>query len=190
MVKADKVNNKVNGNSTEASKEQAKKAAMGPASRSKSDVAEKLKEHQQNYTKAAKEAFEKVSKHAKDAKVDHKALIESHQKNLKVLHEAHKKTAEVMKSIATLQSQFVKQTFEDLNSMMRGAITHKVGEPVDINAHKESMKNSFQRVVDHAQQVGSIMSKSGKEIHATMHERVEEGKDELKAHLDKHRTHH
>lgn len=190
MVKSDKAKKKVNGSPSNVSSDGARNATNGSAKISKNDIAEKLKEHHQNFAKATKEAFEKFSQQAKDAKVDHKAIIESHQKNLRVLNEANKKAAEVMKSIATLQSQFVKQTFEDFNSMMRGMMTQKAGEPTDFTAHVETMKHSFERAIDHAQHVGSIISQSGKEIHASMQTRMEEGKEELKAHLEKHRTRH
>ena len=182
MVKSSQTKEKLNGNSSDAS--------MGPAGRSKNATADKLKEHQQNFTKAAKETFEKISKHAKNSKVDHKALIESHKKNLKVLSDAHKKTAEVMKSIATLQSQFVKQTFEDLNTAMRSTMTQKAGKPIDLSGHADTMKNSLHRAVDHAQSISSMLSSSGKEIHASVHERMEESKEEVKAHMAKHQTQH
>jgi hypothetical protein len=182
MVKSSKTKEKINGDSSDAS--------MGPEVRSNNATTDKLKEHQQNFTKAAKETFEKISKHAKNSKVDHKALIESHKKNLKVLSNAHKKTAEVMKSIATLQSQFVKQTFEDLNTVMRSAMTQKAGKPIDLSGHTDTMKNSLHRAVDHAQNISSMLSSSGKEIHASVHERMEESKEEIKAHMAKQRTQH
>lgn len=189
MVKSSQTKKNVNGNARNTSDPKSGKASMGPKSPSSNATSEKLKEHQQNFAKSAKEAFEKISKHAKDIKVDHKALVENHKKNLKVLNEANKKAAEVMKSVSALQSQFAKQTFEDLNTMMRGMMTKKPGEPVNPLAHAETIKNSFQRAIDHAHHVSSLLSKSGKEIHATMHERMEEGKEEVKAHMAKH-THH
>lgn len=190
MVKSSKTKKNINGNSSPKEKRHEKHESTNTAGKSKNEAAEKLKDLHQKFTKAAKESFENFTQHAKDAKVDHKALIESHQKNLRVLNEANKKAAEVMKSIASLQSQFVKQTFEDFNAMMRGMMTQKAGEPIDFSAHSETLKNTFERTLDHAHKVGNVLSKSGKEIYSNVQDRMEEGKDELKAHLDKHRTHH
>ena len=190
MVKSSQTKKNVNGNSGNTTDTKSSKASIGPDSHSSSKASEKLKEHQQNFAKSAKEAFEKISKHAKDVKVDHKTLIEGHKKNLKVLNETNKKAAEVMKSVSALQSQFAKQTFEDLNMMMRNMMTKKAGKPIDPREHAETLKNSFQRAVDHAQHVSSLLSKSGKEIHANLHERLEEGKEEVKAHMAKHQTTH
>ncbi len=162
----------------------AKKA--NPASQSQHAAADKLKEHQQNFTKKAKDAFAKTHK---GAAVDHKVLIAHHKKNLEVLGHTNKKAAEVMKSIANLQSHFVKQTFADLNSMMRGMMTKKSDQPADASTHAEMMKGSFQRAVDHAHSVSSMISHSHKEIHARVSDRVEEGKAEVKAHI-KQSTHH
>ena len=203
MVKESKAKKKVSGASSGSAKAGAAKAnsaktspssgsanwqangASGPASRSHRAGAEKLKEHQQNFTKKAKDVFEKV----KGAAIDHKTVIAHHKKNLEVLNHAHKKTAEVMKSIANLQSQFVKQTFADLNSIMRGAMTKKPGQPADLSAHTDTIKNSFHRAVEHAHSVSSMISDSHKEIHAHVHERMEEGKEEVKAHIAKHTRH-
>lgn len=84
-----------------------------------------------NFTKKAKEAFEKLSKHVKRRAVEHNTVIEHHKKNLEALRCAHKKNAEVMKSINTLHGQFAKQTFADLNSMVRGMMTKKPDHHLD-----------------------------------------------------------
>ena len=152
-------------------------------------VHEAWKEHQHKYTQSAKDAFEKFSSHAHTLKPDHAATIASHKKNLEALNDANKMAADVMKSIANLQSQFVKQTFEDLNSMMRGLMTQKPGQPIDLVAHSESVKNSFQRTMEHAKSVGGVLSSSGKEIHARMHGRLDEAKEELKEHVSKYKKH-
>lgn len=73
--------------------------------------------------------------------------------------------------------------------MMRGAMTQKPGQPIDLSAHSEVMKNSMQRAAEHAKNVGSMLSSSGKEIHAKVKERFEEAKEDIKEHVAKHSKH-
>ena len=46
-------------------------------------------------------------------------LIEHHKKNLDALSDAQKMAVEVIKNIAQLQTQFVRQTFEEMHASMR-----------------------------------------------------------------------
>lgn len=147
------------------------------------------KEQQHKYTQTAKDMFEKFSEHTKFSKHDHEKVIEHHKKNLEALNHAHKMTAEVLKSLAGMQSDFVKKTFEDMNTMMRSAMTQKPGQPIDMSAQSESMMNSFHRAAEHAKNMGSVLSNSGKEIHAKMQDRFEEAKEEIKTHMAKHSKH-
>jgi hypothetical protein len=147
------------------------------------------KEQQHKYTQTAKEMFEKFSEHKKAAKPDHAKIIEHHKKNLEALSNSSKMAADVMKSIASMQSDFVKKTFEDINAMMRGLMTQKPGQPIDLSAHSAVMKSSLQRATDHAKSVGSILSSSSKEIHAKVKDRVEEAKEDVKEHISKHSKH-
>lgn len=147
------------------------------------------KEQQHKYTQTAKDMFEKFSDHAKSSKHDHAKVMEHHKKNLESIHHAHKMTAEVLKSLASMHGDFVKKTFEDMNAMMRGTMTQKPGQPIDMSAHSEVMKNSMQRAAEHAKSMGSVLSSSGKEIHAKAKERFEEAKEEIKTHVAKHTKH-
>lgn len=146
-------------------------------------------EQQHKYTQTAKEAFEKFSDHLKSLKPDHAKVMDNHKKNLEALNDANKMAAEVMKSLASLQNQFVKQTFEDLNAMMRSMMTQKPGQPADLSVHSEIMQGSLQRAMDHAKNVSSVLSSSGQEIHARVNQRFDEVKEVVKEHIAKHQKH-
>ena len=60
-----------------------------------------------------KETVKNISK--KMPTLDKEAMMNSHKKNMEALTEANKMAIEVMKSLAHLQSQYVKQTFEDIS---------------------------------------------------------------------------
>lgn len=167
------------------------KASGAKAGTSKaSHAAFDWKEQQQKYAQTAKNMFEKFKDHsAKAPKVDHEAVMASHKKNLDALSDASKMAVEVMKSISQLQGQFVRQTFEDLNKMIRDNMSHKPGEQVNFAASADSMKNSMQKAVEHAGKVGDILKSSGGHIHAHLKNHVEEHLSEMHNHFAKHSKH-
>jgi hypothetical protein len=149
------------------------------------------KEHQQKYSQTAKDMFAKFHEHHahKAHKVDHEAVLAGHKKNLEALTDANKMAVEVMKSIAELQGQFVRQTFEDMNKMIRENMSHKPGEKKDFSVSADSFKNSMQKAVDHAGKVGEVLKKSGGEIHAHLKNHVEEHKATMHEHFAKYSKH-
>ena len=147
------------------------------------------KEQQHKYAQTAKDMFEKFSDHAKSSKPDHAKVIEHHKKNLEALSDSSKMAADVMKSLASMQSDFVKKTFEDINAMMRELMTQKPGQPIDMSKHAEAMKNSLQRATDHTKNMGSMLSNSSKEIHAKIKNHLDEAKEDIKEHVAKHSKH-
>ncbi|MEI7493737.1 MAG: phasin family protein [Alphaproteobacteria bacterium] len=147
------------------------------------------KEQQHKYAQTAKDMFEKFSEHAKSSKPDHAKVIEHHKKNLEALSDSSKMAADVMKSLASMQSDFVKKTFEDINAMMRELMTQKPGQPIDMSKHAEAMKNSLQRATDHTKNMGSMLSNSSKEIHAKIKSHLDEAKEDIREHVAKHSKH-
>lgn len=149
------------------------------------------KEQQHHYAHTAKSMFEKFKEHAAKApKIDHEAIMSGHKKNMEALSDASKMAVEVMQSIAKLQGQFVRQTFEDLNKMIRDNMSHKPGEPVNFAASADSMKNSMQKAVEHAGKVGEILKSSGGHIHAHLKNHMEENLAEVHNHFAKNHSKH
>ena len=147
------------------------------------------KEQQHKYAQTAKGMFEKFSDFKKASKPNHAKIIENHKKNLEAISDANKIAADVMKSLAKMQSEFVKQTFEDINEMMRNAMTQKPGQPIDLSNYSDVVKHSLQRTTEHAKNVNNVLSNSGKEIHARVKDRVEEAHEDIKAHISKYGKH-
>ena len=148
------------------------------------------REHQQKYSQTAKDMFAKIHEHAyKIPKVDHEAVLVGHKKNLEALTDANKMAVEVMKSISELQGQFVRQTFEDMNTMIRENMSYKPGEKKDFSVSADSFKNSIQKAVEHAGKVGEVLKKSGSEIHAHLKNHMEEHKATMHEHFAKYSKH-
>lgn len=148
------------------------------------------KEQQQKYAQTAKEMFEKFTVSAPKApKIDFEAVMAGNKKNMEALSDANKMAVEVLKSISQLQSQFVRQTFDDFNKLMQGVMAQKPGSPMDFSAPTECMKNTISKAVEHAGKVGEVLKNSGGQIHAHMKGCMEENVNGMKEHMSKYSKH-
>lgn len=146
-------------------------------------------EQQHKYAQTAKDMFEKFTDFAKEAKPNHAKIMENHKKNLEAIGEANKIAVDVLKSLAKMQTEFVKQTFEDMNAMMRKAMTQKPSQPIDISQYSDTLQHSLQRTFEHTKNVGNVLSNSSKEIHARAKDRFEEIREEMKENISKYSKH-
>ncbi|AIK96021.1 phasin family protein [Candidatus Odyssella acanthamoebae] len=122
--------------------------------------------------------------------MDKESMMMSHRKNMEALTEANRMAVEVMKSIAQLQSQYVKQTFDDMASIMKDAMAHPPVSKEAVAKHTDHVKSHVEKVVGHSSNVAGAIAKSQKEIFDLMHKRYSEGMGEMIDLRDKMRTKH
>lgn len=127
----------------------------------------------QNPFQKAQEKIKDISK--KMPVIDKQAMMSSHKKNMEALTEANKMAIEVMKSIAQLQSQYVKQTFEDMTSIMRDTLSHPKKSKDMVEKRSHHLKDQVQKAFDHGATITSTLAKSQKEIFDLMHSRYHDG---------------
>lgn len=111
--------------------------------------------------------------------LDKESMMMSHRKNMEALTEANRMAVEVMKSIAQLQSQYVKQTFEDMASAMKETMSHPPVSKDALSAHAGHVKAHVEKAAKHGSTVASQISKSQKEIFDLMHKRYSESMGEM-----------
>lgn len=139
-------------------------------------------EHQKKYASNAKEMFENFSKNFQNPSVHKEAMMANHNKNLDALSDSNRMAIEVLKSIAKLQSDYIKQTFEDMNHILRESIKNN---SKDHQAHAKKIQETMHRSLDHSINIGSVMANSHKEIHSRLHDRIREGMEEIRIHKNK-----
>ncbi|WP_032112103.1 phasin family protein [Candidatus Paracaedibacter symbiosus] len=98
---------------------------------------------------------------------------------MEALTEANKMAIEVMKSIAQLQTQYVKQTFEDMSAIMRDVISHPPVSKEAIEKQSHHVKQQADKAFEHGSTISSTLAKSQKEIFDIMHSRYHEGAKEF-----------
>lgn len=128
--------------------------------------------------------FQKVQENLKDLtskipSLDKEAMMRSHKKNMEALTEANKMAIEVMKTIANMQSQYVKQTFEDISSIMRDALSHPPASKEAVEKHSTHTKVQAEKAFEHGSNITATLAKSQKEIFDLMHNRYHEGAQEF-----------
>jgi phasin family protein len=122
-----------------------------------------------------KDAWEKMPKMPK---IDKEAMMNSHRKNLDALSEANKRAMDVIKSISQLQSQYMKQAFDDFSSAMQDMMKIK-GTNEAIEKHSSHVKNHVSKAVEHGKNITTTLAKTQKEIFDIMRNRYKEGMDEF-----------
>jgi len=123
-------------------------------------------------------------------KIDKESMMMSHRKNMEALTEANRMAIEVMKSISQLQSQYVKQTFEDFSSVMKDAMAHPPASKEALNAHAGHIKTHMEKAMNHGSTVAKTLSESHKGIFDIMHKRYSENMGEMIDVREKMKTKH
>jgi phasin family protein len=111
--------------------------------------------------------------------MDRESMMLSHRKNMEALTEANRMAVEVMKSIAQLQSHYVKQTFADIASIFKDMTTTAPLSKEALTKHTDYIKHSTEKATVHGSTIASAIAKSQKEIFDLMHRRYSEGVGEM-----------
>jgi len=138
--------------------------------------------HSSAYTNPAADMFKAFAAGINKPHAHKEAVMENHRKNLTAIQDANKMAVEVIKTIAQLQSQYVKQTFEDMNAMMREIMSSssKPASAGNSKSHAEKIKTAMTRAFDHSTNVANVVAKSHQEIYHKMHDRFSETVDHMK----------
>lgn len=113
-------------------------------------------------------------------KIDREAMLKSHRKNVEALTEANKTAVEVMKSIVQLQSQYVKQVFDDVTTVMqdftKGASPLTKEGMGKVSTH---LKNHVENGMAHGANIANKLVNSQKEIFEIMQGRFQDSTKEM-----------
>ena len=126
------------------------------------------------------EAFKSIPK------IDLQQLMKSHRKNMDTIQKAQHTASELLQSLSTLNTQYIRQSFEDLDQQAHSLSGNfKNFEKPQINAEAvlESARTPFDRAVTHCKKASELVSESTAKIFDTYKKRFEEGLTEAKIFL-------
>lgn len=131
------------------------------------------KKQQKMLGNVAQGMMENISDNIKKTKDYHTAAMEGHKKKIVVLKKA-KIAADTAQSIASLNSHFVEGALDDMNKVARCMMTRKPGQPLNLSENLGVVKKSIQRSLEHAENLGSLLSQTRKTMFSHMTNRFQE----------------
>lgn len=111
--------------------------------------------------------------------MDRDAMINNHRKNLDAMNDASKTAMDLLKSVTTLQNQYVRQAFEDFNTMLRDMVqTPQTPEQLEKQASR--LKESMTKAMDHTSNVANIVVKTNSDFYKKVQNHAQDAFQEMK----------
>lgn len=110
--------------------------------------------------------------------VDRETMLKQHRKNLEAFNNCNAMALEVMKSIGQLQTQFLKQAFEEIATSMKDFVQNT--DKKDMSHHTDTMHNQVKRWTDYGTNVSSLLSKSHRQMYDVINTHFQESVEDAK----------
>ncbi|CAO4839023.1 MAG: hypothetical protein CNLJKLNK_00894 [Holosporales bacterium] len=148
--------------------------------------AKKVQEDVKKFTPFNKDPQEMFKEMPKMSTEDREKILHLHRKNMETLNEANKMAVDVMRQITQMQGQFMRQTFEEIDEVIRENLAYKNVTPQEQMAkNTQRVQNAVQRAVEHSGNMSQIMLKSNQELFKNVQNQFEEGMKEMQAMMNK-----
>ena len=113
------------------------------------------------------------------AMMDRDAMINNHRKNIEAMNDASKTAMDLLKSVTTLQNQYVRQAFEDFNSMLRDMV-QAPQTPEQLEKQASRLKESMTKAMDHTSNVANIIVKTNSDFYKKAQSHAKDAFQEMK----------
>lgn len=133
----------------------------------------------ENPFQSMSEIFQNMQMGMSNSILDREAMMKAHRRNMESLTEANKMAVEVMKSITTLQSQYIRKTFEDMSQIMKDFVQKPDLSKETINRQTQRVRDQVHGAFDHSATLSEIISKSQKDMFDRMYDCYAENASEL-----------
>ncbi len=142
------------------------------AESTKSSSKTEKKDKNENFSEATAEVFKSFTE--KMPQIDREQILENHRKNLETLGEAQKMAVELLKTVAQLQSQFLRQTFDEMNESLRDVMRNPTSKD-RFQTHADKMKETMEKAVDHTSNLANVILKSNLDVYKLVQDRFKQG---------------
>ena len=133
------------------------------------------------YQQSGNPAMDMFKAFAQQGKVmmDRDAMINNHRKNLDAMNDASKTAMDLLKSVTTLQNQYVRQAFEEFNTILRDMVqTPQTPEQVEKQASR--LKESMTKAMEHTSNVANIVVKTNSDFYKKAQNHAKDAFQEMK----------
>lgn len=121
-----------------------------------------------------------ATKNWKDAKLpwlDMELMLSNYRRNMDLINTTQQIVTETTKAVVQLQTQYMKEIFEQMNEQTKQNIS--TASPEEKVAHQsDAAKKNLDQAVEHARNVNEIISKSNEKIIENVQKRFKESVDE------------
>lgn len=113
------------------------------------------------------------------AKMDKEMYMNNQRKVVDALSDANKMAMEVAKTLSSLQNQFMKQAFEDMNTIMKSMSAAPMS-PEAWKMQANAMKDSMSRAVEHSSNMSNAVIKSQSDLYNKFQNHFQDAFEEMK----------
>ena len=109
------------------------------------------------------------------------AMMATHRKNVEALNTAQQASAEMMRNMLQLNSQYMKQLFEEINAQARSSMANGGGNAHEkVSSQTEAVKNHVDKALRHTREVTEMLNQSSARVLDIYAKRFREYLDEAK----------
>ncbi len=111
--------------------------------------------------------------------MDKEMYMNNQRKVVDALSDANKMAMEVAKTLSSLQNQFMKQAFEDMNIIMKSMSAAPMS-PESWKVQANAMKDSMSKAVEHSSNMSNTVIKSQSDLYNKFQNHFQDAFEEMK----------
>lgn len=109
--------------------------------------------------------------------IDMEKLLSSYRKNLELMSKNQQIVTETTQSLMELQTQYIKNAFDVWSEQVKNCCSKSPLEDKPAQ-HSEAAKATFDKTIEHLQNVHSVVAKSNEKMNESIQKRLKEGLEE------------
>lgn len=109
---------------------------------------------------------------------DMESLMTAYRKNLDIANSTQQVIAEATRNLMQIQTQYVKQLFEDLSQQTKETMTSSDSTEEKTSCHARSVKDTIDHALSHTKEVNQVLAQVNAKVVDTVQKRLKESIDE------------
>ena len=122
--------------------------------------------------------YTKIFRDFKVPSYDMESLMTAYRKNLDIVNSTQQVIAEATKNLMQIQTQYVKQLFENLSQQSKETLTSSDSVEEKTSYHARSVKDTIDHALAHTKEVNQVLAQANSKVVDTVQKRLKESVDE------------
>lgn len=116
---------------------------------------------------------------------DMESLMTSYRKNMEIVNSTQQVMAEATRNLVQLQTQYMKQLFEDMSQQTKETLTSSESMEEKSTGHAKSVKETIDHAISHSKEINHVVSQASNKVMETVQKRMKESVDECTTAMSK-----